>query len=125
MLSRKDFSREGERGGEIRVLSASRFEGAAPTRQKPVAFGDAEDRTSDEDRVTPTNIYAPPPTQQQETPSTPTRPALPQRKTAAEPDDIPDVKTIVGMGFSRSEALNALEVGDYNLQKAIDHLVSK
>lgn len=40
------------------------------------------------------------------------RPSLPSRptNTAAEPDDIPDVKKIVAMGFSRSQALNALEV---------------
>ncbi|KAL7414092.1 hypothetical protein BDY24DRAFT_414779 [Mrakia frigida] len=53
------------------------------------AFGDEPAATP---AAPPTNIYAPPPgpppTQQQEAPSTPTRPALPQRKTAAEPDDM-------------------------------------
>jgi epidermal growth factor receptor substrate 15 len=43
-------------------------------------------------------------------PPTPERPALPSRKTEADSDDIPDVKKLVGMGFSRSQALNALEV---------------
>ena len=43
------------------------------------------------------------------------RPSLPSRPTegaggAAEPDDIPDVKKLVSMGFSRTQALNALEV---------------
>ncbi|CDZ96650.1 Synaptic vesicle protein EHS-1 and related EH domain proteins [Phaffia rhodozyma] len=66
-------------------------------------------------------FYAPP----QVPPSqTAQRPELPSRKTAAEPDDIPDVKKIVSMGFSRSQALNALEIGNYNLQAAIDHLVT-
>ena len=45
--------------------------------------------------------------QQQQRPSLPSRPT---ENAGAEPDDIPDVKKIVAMGFSRSQALNALEV---------------
>lgn len=66
------------------------------------AFGGAQEQ----------NQYAPPagppPGQQPQA----DRPSLPSRptNTAAEPDDIPDVKKIVAMGFSRSQALNALEV---------------
>lgn len=71
------------------------------------AFGDAPSPQPDQQQAQFAPPPGPPPGQQAERPSLPSRPTEP---TGAEADDIPDVKKIVAMGFSRSQALNALEV---------------
>ncbi|KAJ3035991.1 hypothetical protein HK097_003962, partial [Rhizophlyctis rosea] len=38
-------------------------------------------------------------------------------------DDAEEVKTIVGMGYSREQALNALQLNDFNLEKAVNYLM--
>ncbi len=50
--------------------------------------------------------------------------AEPERNvTPAVEDDVEPVKQLCGMGFSRSQAVTALEKHGYNFQKALDSLL--
>jgi epidermal growth factor receptor substrate 15 len=39
-------------------------------------------------------------------------------------DDVPSLKMLCGMGFSREQAVSALETHGYDLQKALNSLLS-
>jgi len=43
--------------------------------------------------------------------------------TPANDDDVEAVKQLTGMGFSRSQAVEALEKYDYNVQRALNNLL--
>jgi epidermal growth factor receptor substrate 15 len=43
--------------------------------------------------------------------------------TPAVEDDVEAVKTLCGMGFTRSQAVNALETHGYDVQKALNSLL--
>ncbi len=45
--------------------------------------------------------------------------------TPAADDDIEAVKTLCGMGFSRTQAVTALEQYDYDVQRALNSLLGK
>jgi epidermal growth factor receptor substrate 15 len=44
--------------------------------------------------------------------------------TPAVDDDVEPVKQLCGMGFSRSQAVNALEIHGYDFQKALNSLLT-
>ena len=44
--------------------------------------------------------------------------------TPASDDDVEAVKQLTGMGFSRTQAVNALEIHGYDLQRAINSLLA-
>jgi hypothetical protein len=48
-----------------------------------------------------------------------------QDATPAAEDDIEAVKTLCGMGFSRTQAVTALEQHDYDVQRALNSLLGK
>lgn len=50
---------------------------------------------------------------------------LVEEPTPSADDDLPAVKQLCGMGFSRTQAVTALELHDYDLQRALNSLLGK
>jgi epidermal growth factor receptor substrate 15 len=55
--------------------------------------------------------------------STHLSPAIAEDGTPAAEDDVGPVKQLCGMGFSRKQAVDALEKNDYDVQRALNSLL--
>ncbi|KAK4550804.1 hypothetical protein LTR36_000384 [Oleoguttula mirabilis] len=89
------------------AVSSAASNGASAAERTPTAASPVSERTT---RAAPASSQ----TQQQP----PTGRAL----TPGTEHDDPFLKRLTGMGYPRAEALNALEMYDYDVNKAIDHL---
>ncbi|CAM1503964.1 Fc.00g015550.m01.CDS01 [Cosmosporella sp. VM-42] len=74
----------------------------------------------------PTSAASPPPATEQPsaTETAPERPQPSRLETTGEHDD-PILKNLTGMGYSRADAVSALEKYDYNLERAANFLASQ
>ncbi|KAM0276927.1 hypothetical protein ACHAQH_006258 [Verticillium albo-atrum] len=82
--------------------------------------GSAEGTAAPADAPAPVAASAPAPA-----PDSELRPLPPRGLTEDGKDDDPILKNLTNMGYSRSEALLALEKYDYNLERAANHLASQ
>jgi epidermal growth factor receptor substrate 15 len=100
---------------------------SAPAQAKPATTADSHDWDAIFDGFDDTpRPSSPPAGASNGTTKEPPRPAAPGRALTEEGEhDDPILKNLTSMGYSRSDALSALEKYDYNLERAANHLANQ